>query len=96
MHNPARLVAYHWLIIDEMKHRGYNPDTKWEVPKWRGNILEFDTLFIPDDDLVDEYYYYAQKGEMIYPEHNDAYLRECIDNLKSKGVDTTEMERLLC
>lgn len=34
-------------------------------------------------------------NEMIYDEHNDAYLRECIDNLKSKGIDTTEMEKLL-
>lgn len=26
-------------------------------------------------------------GMMIYPEHNDAYLQECIDNLKGKGID---------
>ena len=24
---------------------------------------------------------------MIYPEHNDEYLQECIDNLKGKGIE---------
>jgi hypothetical protein len=34
---------------------------------------------------VEEYYYYAkEKGEIIYPEHNDDYLRECITLLKEK------------
>lgn len=23
----------------------------------------------------------------IYPEHNDEYLKECIENLKEKGID---------
>ena len=91
-YNPARLVAYHWLVMDEMKRRGYNPDAKWEVPNWRGSTLEFDKMFVLDDDLVEEYYYYGQKGETIYPEHNDAYLKECIDNLRDKGVDTSCIE----
>jgi uncharacterized protein (TIGR02328 family) len=32
---------------------------------------------------------------MIYDEHNDEYLKECIDNLRGKGVDVSEMEGLL-
>ena len=43
-----------------------------------------------DHDIVEEYYYYAkEKGEIIYPEHNDAYLQECIENLKSKNIEIT-------
>lgn len=50
-----------------------------------------DTSFA-DPDTVEEYYYYArEKGEIIYPEHNDAYLQECLENLKGKGVDLYEV-----
>ena len=38
----------------------------------------------------------AERYETIGELENilDAYLRECIENLKSKGIDTTEMEKL--
>jgi uncharacterized protein (TIGR02328 family) len=75
-----------------MKRRGYRPDPQWECVNWRGSILGLDTSFA-DPDTVEEYYYYAkEKGEIIYPEHNDNYLRECINLLKEKGVDTDCME----
>ena len=86
-YDPARLVAYHYLVMSEMKHRGYNLDCKWEVPKWRGNTLEFDIMFIRDETLIDEYWYSILRGKMIYPEHDDAYLQECLENLKGKGID---------
>jgi uncharacterized protein (TIGR02328 family) len=94
-HNPAYLVAYHYLIMDEMKRRGYNPDPKWLVPGWRGSTLEFDNTFA-NAILVDDRYCYAMsEGGMIYPEHNAEYLRECIENLKSKGIDMSEIESKL-
>jgi uncharacterized protein (TIGR02328 family) len=34
-------------------------------------------------------------GKIIYPEHNNEYLKECIDNLRGKGIDVSEMEKLL-
>ena len=90
-HTPAWLVAYHWLVMDEMKRRGYRPDPQWECVNWRGNILGLDTSFVADPDTVEEYYYYAsEKGEIIYPEHNDEYLQECLENLKGKGIDLYE------
>lgn len=46
--------------------------------------------------LVDYLMTIEATGAIIYPEHNDEYLKECIDNLKVKGIDTTEMEKLLC
>jgi uncharacterized protein (TIGR02328 family) len=33
------------------------------------------------------YFEDAMNGEMIYPEHNDVYLQECLDNLKEKGIE---------
>lgn len=91
-HRPEWLVAYHHLIMDEMKRRGYNPDPKWESPEYRGTTLGYDTKFA-DADIVDDQYVYAKyKDGTIYPEHNAEYLRECIENLKSKGVDTDCIE----
>ena len=90
-YDPARLVAYHYLIMNEMRRRGYNVDSKWEVPKWRGNALEFDIMFIRDEALVDKYWYSALKDKMIYPEHDDKYLEECLENLKGKGIDLYEV-----
>ena len=29
----------------------------------------------------------AYEVELVYPEHDDAYLLECINNLRSKGVE---------
>lgn len=25
--------------------------------------------------------------ELVYPEHNDKYLKECLENLKNKGIE---------
>ena len=88
---PDELVAYHYLVMDEMIRRGYNPDRTWLNPNWRGSILgEIEGWSY--QHTVDQIY---ESMDIIYDEHDDAYLRECIDNLKSKGIDTTEMEKLL-
>jgi uncharacterized protein (TIGR02328 family) len=81
------LVAYHWFVMDEMKRRGYHPDETWYNCDYRGTALGHVSAWA-DADMVDDQYIYAiHKEGIIYPEHNDAYLQECIDNLKSKGID---------
>ena len=37
---------------------------------------------IPDFSIVK----LAKPGVLVYPEHNDQYLRECLDNLARKGI----------
>jgi uncharacterized protein (TIGR02328 family) len=92
-HPREWLVAYHYLIMDEMERRGYHPDYTWRNPGYRGKTLGEDLELSVGADLIDDQYCYAaHKGGMIYPEHNDEYLRECIENLKSKGVDTDCIE----
>ena len=91
---PDELVAYHYLIMEEMKRRGYSPDKTWYLPNWRGTALgEVESWTY--QETVDIIYQTAYDGAMIYDEHNDAYLRECIENLRSKGIDVSEMEGLL-
>lgn len=85
-HEPARLVAYHALVMDEMIKRGYQPDKTWYNRNWRGKTIG------EQDDWCDYNECYrlwenAQEGCMIYPEHNDTYLQECLENLRSKGIN---------
>ena len=40
-----------------------------------------------DADLIEVWYCRALNGYMIYPEHNEEYLQECLDNLKGKGIN---------
>lgn len=96
-HEPELLVAYHNLVMDEMENRGYHPDNIWRIPEYRGKTLSI----VPgwaDADMVDDQCAYAVgKGGIIYPEHNDAYLRECIELLKTKEapIDFEEVKKLL-
>ncbi|MDO0822751.1 TIGR02328 family protein [Desulfosporosinus nitroreducens] len=78
-----RLWSYHIQVMNEMKGRGYNPESCWIDPGYRGKSAP---RFQPDyreiQHLRDE------KSEMflVYPEHNEKYLNECLENLRSKGI----------
>ena len=74
-HPPYLLYRYHLLIMQEMAKRGYKPDQQWLNPRHRGKTLP---PYEHDNP--------APAGSPIYPEHNDDYLQECLDNLESKGI----------
>lgn len=82
-HGPEWLVSYHLQVMDEMRRRGYNPDPVWGNPLWRGSALgedywvDWKTIKMLNHSVV-------LQDMMIYPEHNDEYLRECIALLKEK------------
>ncbi len=40
----------------------------------------------PNIDILDGKYKTAITASPIYPEHNEAYLQECVENLASKGI----------
>lgn len=86
-YSTARLVAYHYLIMNEMKKRGYNPNEIWYNIDYRGSVLGKEVLWCDHTTMLwflgaAEKYNYP-----IYPEHNDEYLQECIENLKGKGIE---------
>ena len=85
-YDPARLVAYHYLIMNEMKNRGYKPDETWKDPIYRGKTLGYQEDWTNDDKVTNYYFAARDDNVIIYPEHNDAYLQECLDNLKGKGI----------
>lgn len=74
-YNHTRLAEYHALVMDEMKRRGYKPHEAYYNPMYRGEFLE------PHKTMSFDWY----EGN-IYPEHNEAYYQECIDNLAGKGI----------
>lgn len=80
-HSESFLVAYSILVFFEMKRRGYNPNSKM----MRNQLLkryseeEVDKFIILGKDI-------SQRGLIIYKEHDNNYLKECILNLKNKGI----------
>ena len=85
-HIPERLVAYHYIVMDEMERRGYKPDKIWRDGGYRGKVLGVDENWC-DSDIVNAWY---NKEGFIYSEHNDAYLWECKENLRQKGIEISE------
>lgn len=76
-HSYKKLFNYHWLVMQEMVNRGYNVEPKWFNLRYRGKRLGFD-----DSDFVVR----SDDDNLLYEEHNDDYLKECLDNLANKGV----------
>ena len=85
-YSPDHLVAYHHLVMEEMERRGYHPDTKWYNCDWRGNKL------LNQENWSSEYQvnciktFCRDNSVMIFKEHNESYLKECLDNLLEKGI----------
>lgn len=73
-----KLFMFHKIVMDEMKNRGYNVTPEWLIADYRGLRLGIDVTEFTDP---------STKEDGIYPEHNDSYLKECLDNLKEKGVN---------
>ena len=80
----------------EMQERGYRPDPVWENPNWRGCLIGEEIDWCDEQQVSSIWQDVNQTGKIIYPEHNNKYLKECIDNLRGKGIDVSEMEALLC
>lgn len=80
-HPPTSLIAYHIEVIIEMEKRGYCVDQNWKCYSYRGkNCEEWDLSKIDTESRI------IDLNLTIYPEHNKAYLKECLENLKGKGV----------
>lgn len=77
------LWAYHIKVMGEMFRRGYAPDPKWLDPGYRGTLHELEKSLPEFDNGLKR----AFSDTMVYPEHDDKYLWECIENLKRKGAE---------
>ncbi len=75
-YSPYKLYQYHMLIISEMEKRGYKPNELWKDCLYRGKSCN---AYIHLEKL--------EKTSPIYIEHDNKYLKECLDNLKNKGIN---------
>jgi uncharacterized protein (TIGR02328 family) len=65
--------------MNELVRRNYSTDIDWLARTYRGKNLPIASL--------SEVGIYTWTGNLIYAEHNDSYLRECLLNLKSKNAE---------
>lgn len=78
-HPYEYLLSYHKIVMLEMQKRGYDINNEWWNPYYRGKkALALNT--------IDTKAFHDQVDAIIYTEHDDAYLQECLDNLQCKGV----------
>ena len=80
-YSPLRLFLYHLKVMREMETRGYNVGSEWYRKEYRGKRSgpwlhqELSAICCP-------------RGQtLVYQEHNNQYLEECIQNLKNKGIE---------
>lgn len=85
-HPRIALVAYHMRVMDEMERRGYDYNPLWRNWKYRGMACSPDVFSRLD---LDRYWEYRTKSH-VYPEHNEEYYKECLDNLAIKGINLGE------
>ena len=89
------LYMYHMEVIREMFKRGYSVKRDWLRIDYQGKNLERDNTYYL---LNEKYYKRAVKNEsVVYPEHDQDYLIECINLLKQKNapMDFEKIEREL-
>ena len=85
-YDPIYLIVYHQLIMEEMIKRGYHPDEIWNNYNYRGKQLGEQSNWA-NSSLLPDLQKKIENKEMIYQEHNNDYLRECLDNLSSKNIE---------
>jgi uncharacterized protein (TIGR02328 family) len=71
------LYQYHCLVMEEMDNRGYHVTETWWDCGYRGRSLGITIDADPRHEI---------SRSPLYPEHDDAYLVECLDNLRAKGI----------
>lgn len=79
-HPESYLTAYSYQVYLEMERRGYHPDLQRIWSALRKRNLTYREI----DNCFTQMY---QFSKIIYPEHNEQYYQECIDNLKSKNIE---------
>lgn len=74
-HSPFKLYEYHLLVMNEMTKRGYKVSSEWLDKNYRGkSIQSYKNL-----DVIDV-------SSPIYLEHDENYLKECLNNLADKNI----------
>lgn len=79
-HPMLWLYCYHFKVMEEMTRRGYKPEIDWYYPYYRGKQLPIKLECVDLDEII------KKLQHTVYPEHDDRYMAECINNLATKGI----------
>ena len=76
------LYEYHCIVMNEIMYRSrdFRINGSWFRRTYRGKNL-------PESSLAEVGIFVPPDSSMIYLEHDDRYLKECLLNLKSKGAE---------
>ena len=78
-HSINDLFAYHSIVMKEMEDRGYRVNEVWKDPRYRGNRIGI-------VDSSPQSIFICKDTRHVYAEHDNAYLDECLANLKRKNA----------
>lgn len=94
-HNLSDLYYYHLFVIQEMYKRGYNVAKDWSNINYRGKVLGYQKAY--EEKVFQFKALFDTTSTTVYPEHDRAYLLECIDLLKQKNapIDFERLEKEL-
>ena len=88
----AHLYQYHLLVMNEMLRRSFKLDASWYDRLYRGKNL-------PKSTFLQTGTYVRKAFEIVYSEHDNRYLKECLLNLKAKSAvlvnNTKSIDQLL-
>ena len=74
-HDYSMLYYYHYLVMNEMIKRGYDVNPFWYSIRYRGKLLGYDNSVFTDPKCL-----------LTYPEHDDNYYNECVENIRKKEL----------
>ena len=78
----AMLFEYHKRVMNEMINRGLNVSYEWTIPLYRGKRCEKASY----EFYMKKHDYKSNDRNVVYLEHDEKYLKDCLLNLKKKGV----------
>jgi uncharacterized protein (TIGR02328 family) len=81
-----KLIAYHFIVIDEMEARNMNVASEWTNAYYRGRSLKPLQENELDTELILKLVRAAERRKKVYSEHNSYYMNECLLNLSEKGI----------
>lgn len=73
--------------MEEMKKRKYRINIKWLDIKYRGKQIGYVDMYSLPVVWTEWNAHNLYHGLENYPEHNNEYLKECLENLKGKGIE---------
>lgn len=82
-YHPADLSDYHDVVLWEMECRTWSPEEQWKSLTYRGK----NTASWTRNEAFSGQCALNPERDYIYPEHDESYLRECIELLEEKGCD---------